>query len=120
MTEISEDLYWTRVRKDARSLAKAAEDAAADGEFSDVERAVYELARGVLATHGWFDGEAEGNAAMYGEIVDHSEVNPSEYMDMDTFIVGEDDAPEIFRSLAYLSYESDVMERAAELATPQR
>lgn len=112
---VSKDRYDEEVQQQAEFLAEEAENATADGDFDDVERAVYELARHSLDGHGWFTSTDPG---MHGQIIGHSDTDPANHVDVTAYVEGKS-VPEMLRALAFLSFESDVIEAAAGAADPQ-
>jgi hypothetical protein len=114
---ISTEDYESEVLRQANHLSQAATQAVEDGEYDTHHDAVLELASDVLDAHEWFTQRQYGPAA-HGCIIEHAtEYDTQIARYQDWWSMAESNSIETtVERVAYLAFESAVIEAANDLA----
>ena len=117
---ITEDDYESEVQVQANYLSQEAAQAVEDGLFDTHHNAVLEFASDVLDFHDWFARRHYGPAA-HGCIIEHAlEDDTQVTRHHDWWSMAEsDDIETTLKRVAYLAFESAVIEAADDLGSDE-
>jgi hypothetical protein len=113
---ISETEYDDELQAQGEYLRDIAEEAVENGEYDEFRGACYELVSDALDHHNWFARSYYGPAA-HGAIIEHAaDAGYDITRHRDISWVGDSEDPEkIIKQLAYMAFETHVIEDAIEL-----